>query len=403
MLPKPKRTPSVLMLLLSSLGILFSLVIAAGTILAGASVSASQPEALAMISAGVLALLIGLLLVPSLMLSIRKLKGRESVVKNLSLFKKASLALIGWAGLLTAGYFLSKNQASSYLLAPITILCTVLPIWWLIEFSRRGIRRPSPFKESGTLTVGLTVAPVLIMLIEIIFVLIVILVVAILLGMQPGMLVTIMNTVRDLDPAQNGLGELDQLITSLAGNPIIAAALFMVIGVVAPFTEEVFKPLAVWLVRRETLQPYEGFELGLISGGAFTLLESASLVSQTGTQDWITVILLRTATSMLHIGMSGLVGYGVARARVEKRWGSAILNILAATALHGLWNSLAMVNGYFTTPLTSISAGASTAGSVITMIGMILVFAAVVAIVLRIGARLRRSQTPIEEVILPVP
>jgi hypothetical protein len=400
---EPKKTPSVLMLLLSALGILFSLAIAAGAILVGTQALSSESDALTLISAGALALLIGLLLVPSLVFSIRKLRGRASSVNNASLFKSASLALIGWAGLLVAGFFLSKDQGYPFLLAPITILCTVLPIWWLIEFFRRGIQRPSHLKETAALTVGLTVAPTIIILVEVLLVLMIALVVVFLLGMQSGALSSIVNLAGSLSPSQSGIESIDQLLLALAGNPTIAAALFIVIGVVAPFTEELFKPLAVWLVRRDSLVPYEGFELGLISGGAFTLLESASLVSQTGSQDWITVILMRTATSALHIGLSGLVGYGVARARCEKRWGNALLNILAATALHGSWNSLAMVNGYLTTPLTSIGAGASLAGGVITVVCMVLVFAAVVSINLRLSARLRQARISTEEISIGVP
>jgi RsiW-degrading membrane proteinase PrsW (M82 family) len=135
-------------------------------------------------------------------------------------------------------------------------------------------------------------------------------------------------------------------------NTTFAIALFLVIGLIAPFIEEVFKPMAVWISKGKSLKPSEGFALGLISGGAFTLLESAGLVIQITAQDWISAVLLRAATGMLHIGMSGLVGYGIVKARSEHKWGTAILYTLGATALHGLWNSMAIINGYYSTPLT---------------------------------------------------
>jgi len=387
-----KKLPSVLMLLLSALGILISLLIAAGAIWGGMDISSTAAEALTLFSVGVLAFFISLLIIPGLIFSIQKLKGRETALKHASLFKNAKLAMIAWGVLLAAGVLLSKDQSSPYVLAPVTILCVALPIWWLIEFSRRGLARPSLLKEWGTLTIGLTAAPLVIMLVEIMLVIVVALVVMVLLGMQPGTLSEIMELTASLDSSQGGMEALDQLIMNISSNPTIAAALFIVIGVVAPFTEELFKPLAVWLMRRKSLRTREGFVLGLISGGAFTLLESASLVSQITTQDWLLAVVLRASTGMLHIGLSGMVGYGIAKARVERHWGSALLSLLAGTTLHGLWNSMALLNGFSSTPLTSAESLGLTAGGVLSLICMLLVFAAVVYISLRLNARLRREQ-----------
>ena len=254
--------------------------------------------------------------------------------------------MIAWVMLLVAGYFVNQNTNTANILPAITILTTAIPVWWLVEFSRRGLERPAPTKEWGTVTLGLTITPVVIMLIEILFVIAVTLVVLVILGLQPSFLTELLSVSENLDITQGSLEELDQLMYSLASNPTIAMAIFLVIGVVAPFTEELFKPLAVWLRLHRSIQPKDGFILGLISGGVFTLLESASLVIQTGSQDWLMATLLRNGTGMLHIGLSGLTGYGLARAKSEKRWGLALLYILGATVLHGLWNSMALLNGY---------------------------------------------------------
>jgi len=106
------------------------------------------------------------------------------------------------------------------------------------------------------------------------------------------------------------------------------------------------KPLSVWFLLEKPIKPGDGFVIGLISGGAFTLLESTGLVSQLDFQDWHNAVLLRSATAWLHISMSGFVGYGIAKARVVKRWGIALRNLTIAVVLHGLWNSTALLSEY---------------------------------------------------------
>ena len=385
-----KILPSVLMLLLSSLGILLSLAVAIGTFWLNGAEPASSADTLTLLSIGCLAIFIGLLNLPSLVFAIKKIKQQEIRIKNPSLFKSACIAMIPWGILLAIGFFLSQSSSASAILPPVTILTTAIPIWWLVEFSRRGLERPSPSKEWGTLTLGLILAPSLIMIIEVLFVIVITLVVLIILGLQPGVLTELMKFSGSLGVSQGGLDELDQLLFTLAEDPTIATAIFLVIGVVAPFTEEVFKPLSVWLRLRRPIEPRDGFTLGLISGGAFTLLESASLVSQITAQEWLMAIVLRAGTGILHIGLSGLTGYGIARAKSEKRWGLAFLYILGATALHGLWNSMALLNGYSALPMPGfIGSSITEIFSVVVMAG---VFIAIVIITIKINARLRKEQ-----------
>ncbi len=387
-----KKWPSVLMLMLSALGLLFSVFVAAGSFMAGTVAEVSLPERPMLTSIAMLSLFLGLLITPSLILSIRKLAGREAAPKYVSLFKHASLALIAFFLLLLAGYLLSRQTSHAALMSLITTLCVLIPVWWLVEFSRRGLARPAPLKEWGTLTVGLTAAPLVILLVEIMLLVLAALAVFILIGMQPGALTELMDLTAQLQPDLESLEALEQLLSVLMQNPVLGTAIFLVIGVLAPFAEESFKPLAVWLVRRKTLRLREGFELGLVSGGAFALLESASLVSQITTESWLSAVLLRALAGMLHVGLSGLVGYGIAKARCERQWGTALLCLLGGTALHGLWNSMALVNGFSGTPLAAPETASVTAGSVLSLICMAAVFAAIVFITLRLRARFRQEQ-----------
>ena len=77
-----------------------------------------------------------------------------------------------------------------------------------------------------------------------------------------------------------GLSQLEQLMVELSRNPVIAFALFLMIGVLAPLVEELFKPMALWFLLKRPLKDSEGFSLGLISGGALPCSKAAGLVSQ---------------------------------------------------------------------------------------------------------------------------
>lgn len=382
------------MLLLSSLGILISLLFALLSIWGGFDDYTPAADSLIFLSTGALFFFISLLNLPALILSIRKLSGRSEHKNIPSLYKAASIAMIFWAILVCTGYFLSKTGAAITALAPITVLSIAIPVWWLVEFARKGLERPKSAKEWGTLTIGLTLTPVSIMIIEILFAIIAVVVVLIFLGFQPGRLDQLLVLAESFDPSQGGMEALDQLLSSLAQDPLIAAGLFLIIGVIAPFTEELIKPLAVWFRIRSSLSAKDGFILGLISGGAFALLESAGMVNQISTQDWTEAVLLRAATGVLHIGLSGLVGYGIGRARSEKRWGLAILYLLSAALLHGLWNSMALVSTFSVSPLqVGESYSGFAAGEIISIISMLIIFAIVAYITIRVNRKLRNQQT----------
>ena len=400
---KHSKLPSVLMILLSTLGVLISLALAAASFLGSSLGEPRSLETQMFISLGALVLTLGLLNIPALIYSIQDLRGVESRANHPSLFRAANFALILWAALLAAGAILNRNHPYTPWLAPITILCVLIPAWWLVEFARRKLNRPAPLYEWKTLTVGLTLAPITIMIIETLMVTLVIVVVLILLGFQTDILSNLTNLTANLDLSNSSMDQLDQLFYDLAKNPIVASALYLAIGLLAPFTEELFKPLAVWLSWKRPMKAREGYILGLISGGAFTLIESSSLVSQINANDWLSGVVLRSSTGLLHIGLSGLVGYGIAKARSDKRWGTMLLTLLGATGLHGLWNSMALLNGFSTTVLPMTESMAVTAGGVISLVTMVLVFAAVLFITIKLNKKLRLEQAAEQAEMLDIP
>ena len=391
-----KKLPGVLMLLLSALGILFSVLIVAGVIFSLKvlpSSDSSVVEQLPVASSGALALLVGLLHIPALVLAVRSLRGKVSLVKHPALFKRASLAGLVWLGIMAAGILAIRAQAARFIFVPLTLFAVAVPVWWLVEVSRLGLPRSTAFREWGTLTIGLSAAPLFIMLVEISMVVVIALAVIVVLGRQPGFLEQLVNITQNLDLYKGGIEQLEQLLVEMARNPVIASALFLMIGVLAPFVEELFKPMAIWFLLKRPLKDIEGFSLGLISGGAFALLESAGLVSQIAPDTWVQAVILRAGTGLLHISLSGFVGYGLVSSWNRKRFGRAFLYLFGAAGLHGAWNSLALISSFSTTGASAASAAEfqPSPGNILSFAGMAAVFAAVLFLDLRINKTLRKS------------
>ena len=389
MAEKRNKLPGVLMIILSALGVLFGLLSAgfstAGILWAGMN-NASIVFDFPTLSSILLSLTIGLLNIPALVLFISKAAGKRPAVAGAQQFKRATAALVVWAVVLAGGYFISQNAAVQIWLAPLTIAAIILPVWWLIEFFRRGLPRSTKTREWGTLTIGLISSPVLIIIAEIVFILLLVLGVAVALGTGVFGDLQIASLLENANLFQGGIEQLEEVLFEIMQHPVIAAAAFIMIGVAAPFIEEVFKPMSTWFLFKRPLMPHEGYALGLISGGAFAILESAGIVIQMNAADWLTAVALRAATGVLHIGLSGIVGYGFARSAQEKRIKSGALALLAAVFLHGAWNSLALLSGLSAFDLPS---GVGTT-SVIAFILMGLVFAAIIVINILIRRRINK-------------
>lgn len=390
--------PGVLLLLLSTLGIFFG-VLTTAAVVYGFSF---QDEASRLPTAltGGLVLLIAGLQVPVFVLSIRSLRGKSTTPVVPSLFKPAMAAGLAWLALLAGGILASRAQAPWPVMVPLTLLAVALPAWWLVEFSRRGLPRSSALREWGSLSIGLSAAPIIIMLAEVLLLLVIALAAVVVLAAQPGMLDQLTNITSGLNLGQGGMQDLEQTLFQLAKNPVIAAALFLMIGVLAPFIEELFKPMAIWFLLKRPLKLHEGFSLGLISGAAFALLESAGLLVQISLDEWAQAVILRAGTGLLHIGLSGLVGYGLVSAWNSKHIGRAFLFMLGAGGLHGAWNSLALLSGLAVSSIPAANADAfqPTPGGLMAVAGMLVVFIAVLLIVLRINKSLRADleQTKLE-------
>jgi len=131
-----------------------------------------------------------------------------------------------------------------------------------------------------------------------------------------------------------------QTFTPYLSNPWLIGIGIGYIAIIVPLIEELFKPLAVWLFGRKLTSPVQGFVLGMLSGAAFSIFESLN-ASADGSAAWAVIASARAGTGILHIVTSGLMGWGIASAFSEKRYGRLAACYGTAVLLHGVWNAAA--------------------------------------------------------------
>jgi len=285
---------------------------------------------------------VGLLNIPSILLSWHSLIGKpsESSAKS-NAFQVASLALISLPFLLAGSQYAAQTGYSNVMLPFFNVLSLLIPTWWLVEFGRRKLPSGSPQRNWGLLSASLGLIPLLIIFLEFLCAVLATLATFAWLSAEPNWIGKLNQLYLQLSQANFDPEFLAILLNDLLGNPVVIMMLFVSLGMLMPLIEELVKPLAVWFLRSRLQTPAEGFSAGLIAGAGFSLIESTTLIAQLGTKsEWSQMVLLRIATSLLHMTTSGLIGWGLVSGWTQKKYGRTAVAIMASTCVHGLWNSL---------------------------------------------------------------
>jgi hypothetical protein len=226
----------------------------------------------------------------------------------------------------------------------LTVLVIASPIWLVFGAASRGIELGPRWRFFSIFGLSLTVAPVLMVVFELVMVVLIILVGAVYVSIaQPEL-------VRELEAMMLRFNEnmsQEAMLAMLAPylrNPVLIATGIGYIAIIVPLIEEMLKPLAVWLFARKIESPAQGFALGVLSGAAFALFESLN-ASADGSMTWAVIVTARTGTSLLHMMTSGLVGWGIASAFGERRIGRFFAAYTLAVLIHGIWNAAAAGTG----------------------------------------------------------
>jgi hypothetical protein len=279
----------------------------------------------------------------------------------------------------------------SWIVLPfLTMLVIIPPIWLLFGVASNGIALGPRWRFFTVLGLSMTLGPFIMIVLEIVVLTVIVVAGAVYLTTtQPTLIADIERMSNLINQGMNEEAMVAMLGPYLA-NPILISVVFGYIALLVPLIEELFKPLAVWLFARQIESPAQGFALGILSGAAFALVESLN-ASADGTTSWALIVGARTGTSVLHMMVSGLVGWGIVAAFKEKRASRFFASYITAVLIHGIWNA------------SAIGAGLSTIGEAIgrpewlfnfapaLLCGLVTLGVGVIALLIASNRRLRKQ------------
>ncbi len=351
-LPPRTETGSLLLAILCSLGILVAGAIGAVLLLAGlgslTSTRVSQDEAGVLFSFGWISLLVAVLQLPGLVLSIRRLSGRpEPAVTVPRRWLAATVAVALVIPLILLGQDLVDRgtQLSVLILPPLQLVVVAVPVWWVLETGRNGLKSASAQRSWGITSVGMLITMPLIIILEGLTIVIGFLMGFSYLSSHPQAFQEIQAFFRALSGSGISPSQAQQMLGPILNQPGIIFLFFLYLSVIGPLIEETFKPLAIWFLAGRKLTPSQGFTGGLVCGATFAMLESLSNIYPGLGADWGSTVAIRVVAALLHITFSGLVGWGLALAWQRGKYVQLGGLFLLAVVLHGLWNGVSLLSG----------------------------------------------------------
>ncbi|MCX8061946.1 MAG: PrsW family intramembrane metalloprotease [Anaerolineales bacterium] len=304
----------------------------------------------------------GLLLIPSTLLAFSRFFGWNTPTWMHSLhFPPLYLMIFFYPLILLGGYWLSTHAIMAYLLLPLLhILAIGTPIAVVLEISLTGLSGVSPQRKWSALSVGMTLSPFLIFIVEIIALIFPLVLFALWTSLDPERLIKLNQLAETFrQPLTNPETLLDTLKPYLADSSLVLTILIFV-GLIVPLIEELIKPVGVWFLYGRTQGTLDGFVAGALCGAGYALLESFMLGSSKS--DWLFAVLGRSGTGAIHIFASALVGATLTEVWRNQRYLHLVLAYLIAVFFHGIWNSFAILmalrsvsaseQGFWALPLT---------------------------------------------------
>lgn len=294
----------------------------------------------------------------------------------------AALGIAGLALLIGGLVSFSKIAWLNWLILPaLTILIIASPIWILLGAGTTALDFGPRWRAWGIFGLGMTLGPLLMLIIEGVAALIFVVIAMIVIFSKPDAL----SEISRLAPLLKNETNPDAILPLLAPyiiNPGVIAVALSFFALVVPIIEEALKPLGIWLFARQIETPAQGFALGLLSGAAYALVESLGASGQADTS-WLAVVSVRAGTSLLHIITTGLMGWAIVAAWREKRVLRLVATYATVILIHGLWNAAAVGAGIAAVADSFGGAGnmmsvvpAAICGLAVLVIGMLVVLVA---------------------------
>jgi RsiW-degrading membrane proteinase PrsW (M82 family) len=294
------------------------------------------------------ALAVSLLVLPSLILAVMRLMGREDRWRRIQRgLEVSSLLMLAWPLVVLLGTFISNtSEFAIFLLPPIQILAITIPLWWFFELGRRGLRQDHSQRNWGVMSFGLVVTPALIILIELVLLVVLGIAAVVWVSSQPQLLEEINRTAQRLMNAELDPEATLRILRPYLQQPLVLFSIFAIVSGIIPIIEELFKPLALWGLASRRFTPADGFVTGLICGAGFAVIESLGmLTTEAAGMEWAASVTARLGTGLLHMVTAGIVGFGLASAWSRARYLRLGGIFFAAVLLHGIWNFFGVLVG----------------------------------------------------------
>jgi len=286
---------------------------------------------------------------PILIYTLKRLKGQEILPAIIQPVKAWQLVLLAtvWLIAVILGAVLARLFPYGWVLAsPLFLLGISLPILCLVWIGAGGLPCGSRRLLWSVLGYGMVGSTLAAMLLEYMLIGIAVIGIGILAVINPGLQTTIDQVKTQVVNANAGdMQALLTVLTPYLTNPLVFVSILVFASVLTPLIEEAVKPSIIWFLGNHLSIPSEGFLLGALCGAGFAMMEGL-LAASGATQLWGFSLAGRAAASLMHITSSGLFGWAIASARLEKRYGRLALTYLLSVGIHGMWNGSAILAVY---------------------------------------------------------
>ena len=346
---RSNRLRDILLLVFSLVSIL--VLLGRGIYLAVTGFVPSTPQSTTTLASdiyGALSMLFcAVLLLPAVFLSLRLLKGRVihiARVPSIKLWQVAVLLGVWILVIIFGSIIIGLINYGWAAAAPFFLLGIAIPVAGLVWIAIGGLPTGSWRRLWAALGIGMTASTSVAMILELIVAGSVVLVAGIIAALNPASLAAL----EQLKDQISNAGDIQALLPILApylNNPLVFLSILIFVAGIGPLIEEAIKPLAVWLVWKRLRSPAEGFVLGALCGAGFALLEGM-LVTSGATEMLGFSLTGRATSSLMHITASGLMGWAIASALLEKRYGRLAWTYLLSVTIHGLWNGSVLLAVY---------------------------------------------------------
>ena len=339
-------------------------------------------------------IVMGMLLMPAAWLSLQRLRGKELQSLNLPALRPwawIAIPSVSIFSMVLASLFYDAKGASWYV--PLFhVLSIGLPIYMVIRIGVNHISLGSTQRTWGIFGSGMMLSPMLAVVAEVFVIIIGIIIFAIFLGLNPEKVSEIQRLVTQLEITPD-LDSMVYLLEPILSNPLTLLTALLFLSVLVPIIEESAKSIGVWLISDRLTSPAQGFAMGVLSGAGFALAESL-FASASPDDTWALMLSMRAISGSMHMLASGLVGWGIAYARLEKRYLRMIGLTILAMLLHGFWNAGAVLGTAGGIRITLTNPDFDMVGILLALAGFGLLFILMTGMVISLFTINRNLRTP---------